>query len=130
MLGVKDPLNNFAYEMHRYLDADQAGDSPDVAPGIGATTLLPATQWARENHVKLFFGEFGFGPDAASLAEGKALNDFVHANADVYEGQAFWAAGPWWPEDYFLNLQPTGLGTDHVVDKPQMTVLDDYLLRP
>jgi len=127
MLGIKDPLNNYAFEVHQYLDHNGSGDTTQVDPGAGSTRLKAVTDWARSHDVDLFLGEFGFAPDSASMAEGKALNDFTHANSDVWIGQTYWAAGPGWGE-YFFSVEPTGLGTTNVVDAPQMSVLDDYLI--
>jgi endoglucanase len=126
-LGVKDPLHNYAFEVHQYLDADFSGSNNSVVHGSGSTTLQEVTDWARSHGEELFLGEFGFASDAASITEGKALNDFTHANSDVWIGQTYWGAGPWWG-DYMFSIEPTGLGTATVTDKPQMSVLDDYLL--
>jgi endoglucanase len=126
-LGVKDPLHNYAFEIHQYLDADFSGSNSSVVHGSGSTTLQQVTEWARSHGEQLFLGEFGFASDVASMTEGKALNDFTHANRDVWIGQTYWGAGPWWG-DYMFSVEPTGLGTASVTDKPQMSVLDDYLL--
>lgn len=126
-LGVRDPLNNYAFEIHQYLDADFSGSSSSVVRDSGSTTLQQVTEWARAHDEQLFLGEFGFASDLASMKEGKALNDFTHANSDVWIGQTYWGAGPWW-DDYMFSVEPTGLGTATTIDKHQMSVLDDYLL--
>jgi endoglucanase len=122
--GIKDPLNNYVFEVHQYLDSDHSGTDNTVVPGAGSTTLVEATDWARTHGAQLFLGEFGFASDSASMTEGKALVDYMHANADVWKGSTYWGAGPWWG-DYMFSVEPSGLGTSNVVDKPQMTVLED-----
>ena len=88
-----------------------------MEPGAGAARLVEATRWARENHHRLILGEFGFASDEASLNEGAALLSFMRANSDVWEGSAFWAAGPGWG-DYFFSVEPDG-----PKPKPQMALL-------
>jgi endoglucanase len=119
--GVTDPLHNFNFEVHQYLDSDFSGEHTTVVPGAGATVLQSITDWARTNHQQLFLGEYGFAADAASMKEGQALVDYMHANADVWMGSTYWAAGPWW-DNYAFSVEPVGS-----VDKPQMKVLDTYL---
>jgi endoglucanase len=125
--GVHDPQNNFAFEVHQYLDPNYGGETSAVVRGTGSTLLQEATDWARANHAQLFLGEFGFASDQASMTEGKALSDFTHANADVWLGQTYWAAGPGWG-DYMFSVEPLGLGTAHETDRPQLAVLTEYLI--
>ena len=69
-----------------------------------------------------FLGEFGARTSATCLA---ALDDMlahVHANSDVWLGWTYWAAGPWWPSDYFTSLEPR-----NGADAPQMTPLARHL---
>jgi len=124
--GVKDPLHNYAFELHQYLDSHGSGTHDTVVAGAGSTWLVEATAWARAHGEHLFLTEWGFASNDASMVEGKALNDYVHANGDVWEGSTYWAAGPTW-ENYMFSVEPTGLGTANVVDKPQMAILDQYL---
>jgi endoglucanase len=125
MLGVVDPENNYAYELHQYLDSDYSGTSPTVVTGAGSTVLGAATSWARSNNKKLFLGETGVGTSSAALAELEAELEFMDANRDVWIGFTGWAGGPWWynastGEDYFLNLDP--IPTLAGSEKPQVTV--------
>src|SRR5215207_2655586 len=55
-----------------------------VVAGAGSTRLIAVTDWARAHGVQMFLAEFGSASDSASMAEGKALNDFTHANSDVW----------------------------------------------
>jgi endoglucanase len=55
MGGVVDSFNNFAYEVHQYLDADSSGSSDDiVSETIGAERLVDFTNWLRANNARGF----------------------------------------------------------------------------
>jgi endoglucanase len=61
MLGVIDPLDNYAYEAHQYFDAEGSGNPENpVIAGSGASRPKPFTEWLRANGKKGFIGEFGF----------------------------------------------------------------------
>jgi endoglucanase len=120
MAGVVDPGNNFAYEVHQYLDQHSSGTTPNVAPGSGKTSLAAFTQWARSHHAKGFLGEFGFASTATAMKEGEDLVAYMAANRDVWCGWTYWAGGPWWGE-YMFTVEPTKTG-----DRPQMGILTKY----
>jgi endoglucanase len=125
MLTITDPGNNFAFEVHQYLDSDSSGTMPAcVSATIGSERMSALTAWLRAHHVRAILGEVGAPSDATCMA---ALGDIlrhVHANKDVYLGWTYWAAGPWWG-NYFLSIEPTGGG-----DAPQMAVLAPLLAAP
>ncbi|WP_330084547.1 glycoside hydrolase family 5 protein [Methylocystis iwaonis] len=120
MTGVVDPGDNFAYELHQYLDADSSGTSPQASLGAGKARLKEFTEWARARHAKAFLGEFGFAATPEALAEGRAMLDFMAQNRDVWIGWAYWAAGAWWG-DYMFSVEPKD---GH--DRPQMSILSAY----
>ncbi len=120
MLGFKDPSNNYAYEVHQYLDPSSSGTTATVAKGSGKTSLVAFTTWARMHHVKGFLGEFGFATAADAMAEGQDLLAYMAANKDVWRGWTYWAGGPWWG-NYMFSVEPSG-----GVDKPQMSLLVKY----
>ena len=117
MLGVVDPLHNFVYEVHQYLDSDSSGTKPSVVAGVGSVSSTAFTAWARAHVVQGFLGEFGFAATPEVLAEGKALVQYMSANRDVWRGWTYWAAGPWWG-DYMFSVEPGKAG-----DRPQLEVL-------
>lgn len=123
MAGFKDPGNNFAFEVHQYLDAPPTSFGGPAIAGSGATVLSPVTRWARSKGFRLFLGEFAFLGTPHDMAEGKAMLEFIEANSDVWLGWAWWAAGPWWG-DYYYSLQPS-----NGQDKPQMDVLQHFIAR-
>ena len=120
MLGLKDPTNNYAFEVHQYLDRYSSGTTAAVAKNSGKTSLAAFTNWARLHHVKGFLGEFGFASSAEAMAEGQDLLAHMAANKDVWRGWTYWAGGPWWG-NYMFSAEPSG-----AVDKPQMSLLVRY----
>lgn len=120
MLGVVDPIGNYAYEVHSYFDWDYSGTTPVAVPTAGIARLRAVTDWARTNRVRVFLGEFGFASDGTSMKEGEALLRYLSGNRDVWLGWAYWAGGPWW-QDYMFSVEP-----DNAVDRPQMRVLTNY----
>ena len=120
MAGVRDPGNNFAYELHQYLDTWSSGTTPEAVKGSGKTRLAAFTKWARSRHVKGFLGEFGFASAADAMAEGNDLVAYMAANKDVWRGWTYWAGGPWWG-NYMFSVEPSAAG-----DKPQISVLTKY----
>ena len=130
--GIKDPSNNYAFEVHQYLDSDASGGSTTIANGdlnTGPERLQAITQWAQQTGNKLFLGEIGVGTDTASTA---ALNNtlaYMQKNASVWQGVTYFAGGPWWGTTA-LSIEPTGLGTASITDRPQMKVLEQYAPAP
>ena len=121
MNELRDPANNFAFELHQYFDKDHSGTHPEVVDNVGARSLSAFTDWARAHKVRGFLGEFGFAGTPDAMKEGNDLLAFVQTNKDVWRGWTAWAAGPWWGS-YMFSLEPGKDGTD----KPQMTVLERW----
>ncbi|KAF3920505.1 Endoglucanase [Dactylellina cionopaga] len=113
---LTDTKNNMAFEMHQYLDSDGSGTSDQCeSETIGAERVQTATQWCEDNGVKCFLGEFGAGDNDVCTA---AVSGLLCAlkNSDAWIGATWWAAGPWWPSDYFQSIEPpNGLAVDTYV---------------
>ena len=111
MGGIRDPADNFAIEVHQYLDDDSSGTTGDtVSETIGSERLQAFQTWAREKKFKAFLGEFGAGPEPQNL---KALENIVREvenNRDIWIGWTAWAAGPWWPDSDPLRLSADSKG--------------------
>jgi endoglucanase len=126
MGDIVDPVKNFAFEVHQYLDADSSGTSPTaVGARIGSLRIEEFQRWARQTDIKAFLGEFAAGEDEISL---EALNDIcetMQSNSDVWLGWAAWAGGSWWPADYIFNLEPLNDGQI----RPQTKILAGYARR-
>ena len=102
---IDDPFDNFAYDMHLYLDYDFSGTHEEcVSEDWGVQNLVLATQWLEENGFKAFLGEFGGGSNERCF---EALNNTISYLDDhpSWIGWAYWAAGPLWG-DYFLSVEP------------------------
>ena len=122
MLKVKDPADNFAYEVHQYFNADWTGTSADCqSTQIGIQTLTPFTEWARKHGKRGFLGEFGVGAGRTCLDALDRVLSFMNENSDVWMGWSYWAGGAWWPNDYFASVQPLD-----GQDRPQMAILQKY----
>jgi endoglucanase len=134
MLGIVDPGNNFAFDVHQYFDGNNSGTyaapalpgttSPCESTIIGSLRVALFTTWLRETGNRGFLGEFGAPDEPTCLAAMGNLLEMLDANSDVFLGWTYWAAGPWWG-DYPLSVQPNDDGTD----KPQMAVLRPFLGR-
>lgn len=122
LLAIQDPFGFIAFEAHQYVNPDSSGSTPDcVDPASAARRLLPFTNWLRANDKTGFLGEFGAGPNPNCLAAVDAMLEHIETNADVYIGWTAWAAGPWWPTNYHLSLEPDSVG------RPQLDLLSTYL---
>jgi endoglucanase len=120
--GVKDPLNNYAFEVHQYLDSDGSGTSPSVVSAdIGVQRLSAVTEWAKATDNMLFLGEFGVAANPTSLEALDNMVNYLHQHQDVWLGATYWAGGPWWG-NYMFSIEVA-----NGVDKPQMDVLERYL---
>jgi hypothetical protein len=51
------------------------------------------------------------------------LLQYLRANSDVYTGWQWYAGGPWWPDDYPLQIEPEASGVDTV----QMDAMEPLL---
>ncbi|TAA43579.1 glycoside hydrolase family 5 protein [Pseudoxanthomonas winnipegensis] len=121
LVGLRDPANNLAYEVHQYLDSDSSGTSPTcVSPTIGAEKLEAFTDWLRANGKRGFLGEFGAAANATCLAALDGMLGYIQDNAEVWLGWTYWAGGAWWG-DYMFSVQPNDDGSA----KPQMAILSD-----
>ncbi len=122
MKGVVDPGKNMLFEVHQYLDADSSGTSAVcVSADIGAQRLADMTAWLRSNGHRALLGEFGAAANTTCNQAVAGTLAHMQANADVWAGWAWWAAGPWWG-NYMYSIEPAG-----AVDKPQVSVLLPFL---
>ena len=130
--GVKDPANNFAFEVHQYLDQDGTGTHKSVVSAtIGVERITEITQWAEATGNHLFLGEVGVYADPGGGAHQISLEalgnmlTYIQSHTNVWEGVTYWAGGPWWPSDYIFLIEPQPLNPNVVT--PQLTVLLQHL---
>lgn len=107
MTGITDPINNFAFEAHQYLDDDSAGNDAGVSSNTVSTLRLQRfTEWCRQHGYKAHLGEFNAGDNTATATSTSMMAlaemvDYMIANSDVYESATAWAGGPWWYDALF-----------------------------
>ncbi len=132
MAKFVDPADNFAFEVHQYLDADSSGKQGTCVAGSGARRLAPFIDWAKSAPGrKGFLGEFAAGdPSVAGQeqcrAELAALLDMVERSG-VFIGWTAWGGGPWWEPSYIFRLEPKDLSGP---DTGYMKMLAPYVRRP
>jgi endoglucanase len=123
LLDIVDPLSRVVSEAHTYLDADSSGTSGIcISPSIGVERLEHFTRWLSEHGKLGFLGEFGGGKDAICIEALSRMAQHMQHRSDVYLGWSYWAAGPWWPADYFTLIEPINNKA-----APQMMALQPYL---
>ncbi|GFF37833.1 probable endo-beta-1,4-glucanase B [Aspergillus lentulus] len=118
---IADP-DKLIYEMHQYLDSDGSGTSSTcVSATIGQERIESATAWLVANAKKAFLGEFAAGANSVCVSAVTGMLDYMEANADVWLGAEWWAAGPWWG-DYIYSMEPmTGPAYEYYLE-----VLEPY----
>jgi endoglucanase len=123
MLGVNDPLNNYAIEAHQYLDANSSGTDMAncVSSTIGSQRLANFTNWLKQHNLRGFLGEFGAGTNATCLAAIDDMLTYMDQNPNQWIGWTIWAAGPWWGSTVY-SVEPV-----NGVDRPQTAVLLKHL---
>ncbi|KAG9019909.1 hypothetical protein FRB90_000040 [Tulasnella sp. 427] len=101
-----DPANNFAIEMHQYLDSDGSGTSETcVSSTIGAERIADATAWLKSKGFKGFLGEIGAGSNDACISAVKGALSAMQQPGSPWIGALWWAAGPWWGT-YYQSIEP------------------------
>ncbi len=116
MLSIKDTGNNYAFDVHQYMDNDGSGTSATITnndPTIGVQRLTAFTNWCITNHRRGFLGEFGIanstiGTGAGQIGDETLSNmlNYMSQNSDVWMGWQTWGGGPWWPNNYIFHADP------------------------
>ena len=123
MLNIVDPLNNYAFDIHQYLDSDFSGTNTScVDATIGSRSLAEVTTWMRKHNQRAFLGEFGGGRGSTCLDAIRNITTYMNDRPDVWIGWSYWAAGPWWDE-YFSTLEPLNISGNNPTDRPQLASL-------
>ncbi len=125
-LDTQDPVGRLIYEAHCYFDNnlsgtyDQSYDGEGAYPMIGVDRVKEFVEWLQETGNKGLIGEYGV-PGNDSRWNTVLDNFLAYLDANGVSG-TYWAGGPWWGS-YPLSCEPT---SNFTVDKPQMTILEDY----
>jgi endoglucanase len=123
LLQIVDSGNNLVFEVHQYLDTDSSGTSTTcVSPTIGAQRLQVFTDWLRTNGKRGLLGEFAAADNEVCKQALNGMLAYMQTHSDVWMGWSYWLGGAWASHDPF-SIQPV-----NGVDKPQMQVLQPYLL--
>lgn len=118
MLKITDPMNNFSFDIHQYIDYDGSGTHRDFLPPTDAVaTLSGLTAWLKANHRTAFLSEVGVTADPGACSSLSAMIQYLHANSAQWDGYTYWSAGPWW-QNYMFAVEPK-----NGKDTPQMTIL-------
>ncbi|KAH8725606.1 glycoside hydrolase superfamily [Phaeosphaeriaceae sp. PMI808] len=103
MLAIKDPIDNFAFDMHLYFDNDTSGTHNECTLAA-PNNLFPVTQWLEQHNYTAFLSEFGAGANPTCFV---TLNNTINhlEKSKHFIGWTYWSAGPLWG-DYFLSVEP------------------------
>jgi endoglucanase len=106
-----DPANNFAFDVHQYLDTDNSGTHGTCAAGAGSKRLDAFTAWATATGTRGFLGEFAAGDATVPgqercRAELAALLGHVESHPSQWIGWSAWGGGTRWAPSYFFRLEP------------------------
>lgn len=120
--NIKDPEDNFVFEVHQYFDADSSGTKPAcVSEDIGVRRLEKFTSWLKHTGNNGFWGEFGASPDPVCLKALEKSLMYIAENDDVWKGWTYWAAAKWFG-NYMFNIYPPDVELC-----PQVKVLMDMI---
>jgi len=119
MRSFVDPENNFAFEVHQYLNKTGSGTSGECVKGAGKQRLRPFIDWLKSlpNPAKGFLGEFGGGDSSVPGQENCAseltsLLEEVEQNKELWLGWTVLGGGPWWAPNYHFRLEATAQSPD------------------
>jgi len=133
-----DPLNNFVFEVHDYMDSDSSGTHPACDITVGTTRLTAVTAWAAANGVKLWLGECGWSPDPYNstvtncLSQSELVMAYLNANQAQWLGMAYFNGGSWlYYMGYMYFCGPVGMPNNSYAgpytQSQQMTTLLEYM---
>jgi endoglucanase len=150
-VNIVDPNNNWAVEMHQYMDSDGSGSHDTINgddPNTGVARLTAATNWLNANHIRGFLGEFAvanstigngtYTSQASSSGDGQVhqqigdetlqnMLSYMSQNSSAWIGWNWWGGGPWWG-NYMFALDPVSL--QRPTDRAAMTILQQFLAVP
>ncbi|MBO3462652.1 glycoside hydrolase family 5 protein [Aetokthonos hydrillicola Thurmond2011] len=123
MLGITDPNNNYAFDVHQYLDSDYSGRSDQcVSSTFGSQNLVDFTTWLKQNNKRGFLSEFSGGNNNTCYDAMDKMLSYIDSNTDVWLGWTYWAAGQWWPQQSKTIVEPI-----NGQDRPQMAILKKHI---
>ena len=120
--GLKDPLKRSVIEVHQYADTYYSGMAQDCYPPDHFNARFERIgQWAQENGLTLFLGEFGMAATEGCM---ETLERFLQLmKGNEWKGWSYWAAGSWW------GTYPFALNTNADTPSPQWAPLKNQFYR-
>lgn len=119
---LKDPLNRSVIEVHQYADSYYSGTEQNCYPPDHFNPRFERiAQWAQENDLQLFLGEFGMAATDACLQTLERFLQLMEGNE--WKGWSYWAAGSWW------GNYPFALNTHSDTPSPQWIPLKNQFYR-
>ncbi|MGL4198516.1 MAG: glycoside hydrolase family 5 protein [Allorhizobium sp.] len=119
MLGVVDPIDNNAFEVHQYMDKDLSGTNEAcVNAELAVNGMAKLSDWLRLHDKRAFLGEFGGSKEPECLEGLTRMIGQMESDSDVWLGWTYWAGGDWWSPEEGNNIQPSAQG-----DRKQLSVL-------
>ncbi len=131
--NIKDQDNNYAIDVHQYMDSNFSGTSADcIDPQAFATDLQMTSstapgyngfaKWLAQEHEVAFIGEFGAGYDQSNSNYQNCEGDFAYLLDQANSvggiiGWTAWSTGHAWGSSYVLNLNPGGAASYYLTDK-------------
>lgn len=126
MLGIRDSANNYAFDVHQYLDGNSSGTSGTCTSNSG-NRLRSFTEWAKQHRKRGFLGEFAGGTRSPCSTELTNMLRHMRDNSGVWVGWAAWGGGSWWPDSYMFKLRPASLSNPS--HRPQMNTYRQFFQR-
>lgn len=116
---LHDPLKRSIIEVHQYADSYYSGMQQDCHPPEHFDARFARiSNWAKDNNLKLFLGEFGMAATAPCLLVLERFLQLMQGND--WKGWTYWAAGSWW------GNYPFALNTSTTTPSPQWALLKTY----
>lgn len=97
---IFDPIDNWAFDMHLYLDYDFSGTHQKcVGPNFGVKNLRLVSEWLEKHNYTAFLSEFGGGYNKVCYEALDNMLSYLERHPS-WIGWTYWAAGPiWWNND-------------------------------
>jgi endoglucanase len=115
MATFVDAANNYAFDVHQYLDSDNSGTHAACVAGAGSRRLDAFTAWAQGAPGRYgFLGEFAgsdpmvSGQEQCGIELAALLDDAE--SSGVFIGWTAWGGGRWWNRSYIFRLAPAERG--------------------
>lgn len=125
-VGIKDPDNNFAINVHQYFDSNYSGTQNNCIANLSSINMQQFVDYLKKNHLKAIVTEFGTGRGNNCMQD---LNQFLTAlKQNAYTSQKGYGFIGWtaWSAGHAWGGYP---GYTLYIDKnaPQMNVFKNFL---